>query len=706
MSATDLMPMLDARSIALVGASIKEYSLGWQMTTELLRGGFDGQIHPVNPGYEEVLDLPCVPTIADIPGGPVDLAILGVANHRVERALADAIAAGARSVVTFSSLHEEEPPAPGASPLADRLAAMAADAGIPLCGGNCMGFCNLESGLRATGFPTPDNMRPGPVAFVSHSGSAFAAMAFNDRRIGFNLLVSSGQEIVTTMDEYMTYALELETTRVLALLLETVRDPEGFRAALRLAQERDVPVVALKVGRTEGAKAMVTAHSGALAGEHGAFEALFEAHGVHEVRSLEEMADAMELFASPRRVTRGRGIASVHDSGGERALFVDLAADLGVPFAKISPETCERIQAVLDPGLVAENPLDAWGTGIDADRIFNEAFALLAEDPETAANVFVVDLTEQGEPYDEGYLAVARDTWEATDAPFCVLSNLPSAIAPAEGTWLREQGIPVLEGTESGLRALGHLLADGERREQEAEASEAPESPADDVRERWRRRLQIGGLVGEQEGLALLADYGIPVVPSAVVASVDEAAAEAERLGFPVVLKTATPGIEHKSDVGGVKLGLADADAVREAYADLASRLGPEAVVATMVPPGVEMALGIACDPQFGPLVLVAAGGVLVEVLHDRRLGLPPLDRTAARRLIDGLRSRAILDGVRGVPAADVEALVDVVARLSLLAAELGDLLDALDVNPLIVRERGCIAVDALVVPRAGSPEV
>ena len=224
---------------------------------------------------------------------------------------------------------------------------------------------------------------------------------------------------------------------------------------------------------------MVTAHSGALAGEHGAFEALFDAYGVHEVLSLEEMADAMELFSSPRRVTGGRGLGALCDSGGERALFVDRAHDVGVPFAAISDQTRETIDGILDPGLSAANPIDAWGTGHDADRIFRESLLAMHDDPEVAAVAFVVDLTRQGEPYDEGYLQIARDVFEASTKPFCVLSNLASAVALEEAAYLRDHGIPVLEGTTSGLVALRALLAHADVRARPA---------VDGPRARRRRR--------------------------------------------------------------------------------------------------------------------------------------------------------------------------------------------------------------------------
>jgi len=688
--------MLEARSVAVVGASVKEGSLGRQMMVELQRGGFDGDVYPVNPGYDEVLGERCFRSIAEVPG-PVDLAILGVANQRIEQALRDAIEAGARSAVTFSSLYEEAPPRPGMPGLAERIASIAHEAGIPLCGGNGMGFLNLEANLRATGFATPDHIRSGPVAFISHSGSAFAALAFNDRGIGFNLIVSSGQELVTDVADYMQFALDLASTRVIALLIETVRRPEAFRAALARAFERDVPMVALKVGRTERSKSMVTAHSGALAGEDGAYEALFDAYGVLRVASLDEMADVMELFSSPRRVTTGRGIASIHDSGGERVLFTDLAADLAVPFAAISEATTARIQGALDPGLEAVNPLDAWGTGIDADRIFTECFHALHDDPDTAALAFVVDLTRQGEPHDEGYLRIARDVFSSTTKPFCVLSNLASAVANDEASLLRDAGIPVLEGTASGLSALGRLLA---YRDMRARPPVEPPPPVSaDVRERWAVRLAAGNDLDELEALALLAEYGIPTTKAIGAASAEDAVAAAEQVGWPAALKTAAPGVRHKSDVGGVALGLDDPDAVRAAYLDIAERLGPEVVVAAMAPAGVELAMGVVRDPQFGPLVLVAAGGALVEVLHDRRLAIPPLDEPRARAMVDALRVRPLLDGVRGAPPVDIDALTRAMTRLSVLAFDLGDRFEALDVNPVIVSANGCLAVDALVVP-------
>jgi acyl-CoA synthetase (NDP forming) len=256
-----------------------------------------------------------------------------------------------------------------------------------------------------------------------------------------------------------------------------------------------------------------------------------------------------------------------------------------------------------------------------------------------------------------------------------------------------------LEGTESGLRALGHLLDDAAFRERPPVDAGAEVDQA--VRARWRDRLATGVPVSELDGLALLAEYGLETAAARPASSAQSAVEHATAIGFPVVLKTAAPGITHKSDVDGVRVGLTDADGVRSAYEDIGGRLGPDVTVAAMVPAGIEMALGVITDPTFGPLVLVGAGGVLVEVLHDRALALPPIDATAAHRIIDRLAVRPILDGVRGAEPADVDALADAIARLSVLATDLGDLIAALDVNPVIVGPKGCVAVDALVeLPR------
>ena len=683
--------MLEARSVAVVGASDRPGSVGEQMLRQLLGGGFDGEVYPVNPRYEDLAGRRCLPSIEEIPG-PVDLAMLGVPNAALETTLTQAAKAGARSAVIFASGHED--PVPGRPPLIDRLRAIARDGGMAICGGNCMGFVNVERRLRALAFPEREDLEPGGIALLSHSGSVFSAFLRNERGLRCNVAVSAGQEMVTTMADYVTYALTLPSTRVIALFLETARDPARFVAALEDAATRDIPVVALKVGHARAAKELIQAHSGAVAGDEGAYEAVFETYGVHAVRTLDEMADAVELFAADRRARAG-GLAAILDSGGERAHLIDVAARERVPFAAISSETTERLEASLDPGLPPVNPLDAWGTGRDHERIFAECIRALAADPAAGAFAFAVDLA--GEDTDPSYTGIALDVLPGLGMPVAVLSNLTTAIAPAAAHSLRDADVPVLEGTATGLAAFRHLFEHRDHRT--LPPLRRPDPVPDDVRERWHARLSDTAPWTEPQAMALLADYGIPVVEEEAAATAEEAVAAAERIGYPVAVKTVEAA--HKSDVDGVRLGLRTAGEVRGAYDDLSARLGPSVVVAAMAPPGIELAMGIVRDLQFGPVVLIAAGGVLLEVAPDRRLALPPLDEPRAARLIDGLAIRPALDGVRGVPPPDVGAVINALVRLSALADDLGDAFDAIDVNPLIVGPGGCLVADALVVSRA-----
>ncbi|MDQ3619117.1 MAG: acetate--CoA ligase family protein [Actinomycetota bacterium] len=686
--------MLEARSVAVVGASARPDSFGQQLIHELERGGYEGDIFPVNPRYAEVGGMKCFPSLDDVPAG-VALAILGVPNPKLEEQLALAGSLGIPAAVIFASCFEETPP--GEIPLSQRLTAIASDAGMSVCGGNCMGFLNLERGLRACGYAMPGDMEPGHITFISHSGSAFAAFAYNDRRLRFNLLVSSGQEFVTTAADYLSYALRLESTRVVGMFLESVRDPAPFRAALADAAERDIPVVVLKVGRDPTARALVAAHSGALAGDDAAYEALFEAYGVMRVSSLGEMADVMELCAPGRRAATG-GLASIHDSGGERAHFVDAGAEVGVRFAGISDETKLRLEAVLEEGLPAVNPLDAWGTGNDYESIYSECIDALMTDSDTAATTLCVDLTTEMYP-EGGYVRVAKEAWATSTKPFALLSNLPSAIEPRDALSIRDAGIPILEGTHSGLHAFRHLF---EYRDRLAPPG-STEAVSDEGRAtRWGDRLRASGSLDEVETLALLGDYGIPVVESVVVSDAGSALTAASRIGGAVVLKTAAEGIGHKSDVGGVSLGLLGEAAVTRAYEDISRRLGERVIVSAMATRGMDMALGIVHDDQFGPLVMVAAGGILIELLGDRRFALPPISEERALKMVDSLWSRPLLEGLRGAPRGNVGALVRAVIALSQLAVELGDYIDALDVNPIIVGPQGAVAVDALLVPRTG----
>jgi acyl-CoA synthetase (NDP forming) len=697
-----LLAMLEARSVALVGASPRAGTFGQRMADEVTKSASRPRVYPVNPKYAELAGRRCYPSLAELPEA-VDLALLAVPDSALEQQLSLAAARGVRAAVIFGNAHET---AAGFGPdLRERLAVIATAAGMALCGAGCMGFVNVSRGLRAIGYTEPNPVPDGPVALVTHSGSVFSALLRARRRLGFTLAVSSGQELVTSAPAYLEYALSLPETRVLALVLEAIRDGAALRRMLARAADRDLPVVLLTTGQSAAGKAMVAAHSGALAAADGGWEALARAYGVHRVEDLAELADTVELFAAGRRArvgasqaSPGIGIATVHDSGLERAHVADLADELGVPFAGIGPATRSRLSQLLDPGMEPGNPLDVWGTGADTRELFGGSLSALADDPSVAAVALAVDLVHELDG-DHSYPLALLDVAARTDKPVAVLSNLSSAIDPELARQLRRQGVPVLEGTRSGLVALRHLMDHARWSQRERQARGPAAGDLDAARRSRGAALLTAGTAAGRPLLDLLAEYGIGVARAMPVTDPATALAAAESIGYPVVLKTDEPSIAHKSDRGGVLLDIPDAQQLTAGYADLATRLGPRALVCQSVPAGVELALGVVRDPELGPLVVVGAGGVLVELLADRAVALPPVPAMMAREMVDGLRVRALLAGARGAPAADMDAVIGAITGLSVLALELGDTLEALDVNPLICGPAGAIAVDALAIP-------
>jgi acetate---CoA ligase (ADP-forming) len=706
-----LLAMLEARSVALVGASSRTGSLGERMVAEVSRSPAAPRIHLVNPRYQRIDGRPCHPSLADLPD-TVDLVMLGVPDSALAEQLALAARRGDRSAVIFGGAYEIPEVAPGTAGLRARLAGTAQAAGMAVCGAGCMGFVNVAYGLRAVGYVEPDPLPAGPVALITHSGSVFSALLRTRRGLGFTLAVSSGQELVTPAAAYARYALSLPQTRVLSLVLEAIREPRLLREVLTAACAADIPVVLLAAGSSETGRAMVSAHSGALAGQDGSWQALADAYGVHRVGDFAEMADTLELFAIGRRAGRVRradgvgrpdgvsraGIATVHDSGLERAHTADLAAELAVPFAAISDATRERLAGVLDPGLEAANPLDMWGSSRDAQQQLTESLAALADDPAVAAVALAVDLVTEFDG-DRTYPAAVSAAARRTAKPLVVLANIAAAVDPAAATGLRRAGIPVLEGARSGLLALRHLL-DHAARAARADEPHPAVPPVDAARrDHWARVLAQGDPDGAAL-LGLLHAYGIRVARARPARTAGGALAAAGQIGYPVVLKTGAPGIAHKSDAGGVVLGIRDPAGLTAAYQDLAGRLGPRVLVCETAGPGTELALGITRDPELGPLVVVGAGGLLVEFLADRVVALPPTDHTQALRMLDRLRVAGLLAGVRGQPPADTGAVAEAVVAVSMIARELGDHLEALDINPLICGPAGAIAVDALAVRR------
>ena len=696
MSNHHLSSLLAPDSIALVGASERLNTPGNDMLHELRVSRYKGRVYPVNPKYDELEGLECYPSLSNLPEAP-DLAVLAVSNAALEVRLAEAIDIGSKGSVIFGSaqLPEDTPE----DNLRHRIERRAREAGLPMVGPNCMGFYNVEAWTRAFPFHLPRPLEEGGVTFIAQSGSVLTSLLWNERKLAFNLAVSPGSELVTTVADYMDYALEQPSTRVIAVFLEAVRDPAGFVAALEKAQERNVPVVIIKVGRTPEAAALAMSHSGAIAGDDAAYEALFSRYGVIRVNSVSEMAATALLLSQPRRAGPG-GVAAILDSGGEREILLDLAADIDVPFAQINEHTVAVLEENLDHGLEAINPLDAWGTGKDYENVYENCWQALLEDPDTAMGLFIADLTS-GFYLHESFAHICRRVAVRVKKPVAIMTNHVGSENQDLALRMTRAGVPVLDGTQPGLIAVKHLL---EYRDFQARPQFAPPQGVDAASSgRWRARLAHSDEpLDEFEGLSMLADYGVPVPEMQVVENLEDALVAADAIGYPVALKTAMPGIAHKTDVGGVRLNLADGAAVEVAYGHLRERLGARVLLSKMATGEVEMAFGVLSDRQLGPLVMVAGGGVFIEILKDRQVALAPMDLGSARRRIDALKMRRMLDGFRGSPACDIDGLATALTRLSVLAQDLGDLIEELDVNPVKVGASGCVAVDALVVPRKG----
>jgi acetate---CoA ligase (ADP-forming) len=690
-----LKPLLEPRSIAIVGASQRLGSFGRTTLAQTIAGGFSGPIYPVNPNQQEILGLKCYPSLADLPEPP-DLVILAVANAQLEQQLRLAVKSGCRAATIFASAYLEGDSTPL---LTERLRQICREAAMPLCGSNCMGFYHPAKSVNA-GWYEAGELEAGSIGLISHSGSLFLSLAANDRRMAYSLFVSPGQELVVTAADFMHYMLEDETTRVIALFLETVRDPAGFSAALEKAIARDIPVVALKVGKTAEAARLAISHSGAITGNDAAYEALFEKYGIMRARTVDELMATATLMSGKKRVKAG-GVAAVLDSGGARGLFLDLAAEVGVPMAKINAQTEQKLRDRLEYGLDPVNPVDAWGTGQDAQGIFRDCLQAVVDDPDAAIGVLITDVSNDADPLSEDFAQIAVDVDAKSEKPVVIGHHWTQLRGRELVTRLRKKGIPSIDGTENLFLAFRHAFAYRDFRALPAFAAPAP--PAADMVGRWRKRLAQPRVLDEAESLALLADFGIANPGIAIANSRAEVQKAALSLGFPVALKTAAPGIHHKSDVAGVHLGLATDEDIGRAYDDLAGRLGPRVLVARMAGAGVELALGLVQDAQFGALIVVSAGGTLIELVADRRVAMPPLDRPRAARLVDRLRLRPLLGGHRGRPPADLNKLADCIAGFSTLAATLGDQIAELDVNPLIAGPDGVVAVDALMVPRAAA---
>ena len=687
-----LDPLLRPQSVAVVGASVREDSLGAWSLSNLERGGFAGKIYPVNPGHEELQGHRCYKQLADLPETP-GLVIFAVGDQHIEQAFDAAIALSVPAAVMMSVLYLDDDKELA---LKERLQRKIRDSDMLVCGANGMGFYNFRDHVWATGFDSCLHPDRGNVALISHSGSGMCGIVDCEERLRFNLAVSTGNELGVTMDQYLDFALELPETKVVGLFIETAHDPQRFRMALDKARAKKIPVVAIKVGRTEKSAELTVSHSGAMAGKDSTYDALFEYYGVHRVRDMDEMATALILFAELNPIDDG-GLVTLHDSGGERQLMVDLADELGVPLTELAAETVALLEEVLDPELPAINPLDGWSRGGEtATKKMSDCMSIMMQDPGVAIGGIIHDRAPDGLVY-PSYIRRMQDAHEASGKPVALVASRQGTGSDPLVVDSTHKGLPVIDGVVPFLQGVRGLMT---YRDFLHRPAMTPEAVPEAALHKWRDRLKEESSLDEADSLSLLRDFDIKANTALILETEDELLRVADSLTYPLVLKTAMPALLHKSEHRGVYLNLVDTRQVIDAYTDVRERLGPRVLLAPMVDGGVEMILGARRDPQFGPVVMFGFGGVLAETLGDVVFALPPFDAEYARRRLSELKLQSMLRGVGGRPAANIGAFCAVAARFSVMVDALRNELQEVDVNPVIAGTNRSIAVDALVVSR------
>jgi acyl-CoA synthetase (NDP forming) len=691
-----LGPLFAPASVAVLGASNREGRPGYQVLAALKRMDPDKAIHPITPRYEEILGLQC---FADMRSAPeVDLTIIASAPDRIEDDVRSAIEAGTRGLMIFGA------------PMADatratwltRIADMTREAQVPLLGPDTLGFVNFARRSAAT-WAFPVGERAGGVAVISQSGTVYWEANTNDPRLQFSFTGHSGLEATLSMADLVDYSLSLESTRVVGLYVETVRDPDRFEVVLAEALGRGVPVVAMYAGRTERSRAQMLTHAGRLAGSRSSLEGLFRRYGVARVSSSDEWWTTLALLGNERPIGPG-GLAAIMDSGGGLAQFVDFADEFGVPLADIGEATKQELNGLLGHE-GGEGVIDFWTGNSDRHSRTEELLTTLAKDPATAA---VMAFTTYAETSSAGFATNVADACLAaarqTTKPILPTTYTSRQLHPALMMTLTTAGLPVLDGMRDALLAIRHAFNFRSFSDMVAGGSTSHTEVLDArTLGRWTQRMAETTTLMEAEALSLLAEFGVPCVTT--VQAGDEAAAIAAALqvGYPVVLKT-DEQITHKAALGGVRLHLADEESVRIAYREMSKTLGRRVVIAPMLS-GVEVAVGIV-GGQFGPTLMIAAGGTMIELLDDRCYLLAPVSPEEVALALADLKIGRLLEKRHGAQAAGLRAFCEAASRISVLANRLAGSMSELDVNPFFVDETGCVAVDALVATKLGVVDV
>ena len=707
------------RSIALVGASDNS---GWArfIVASCATAGFGGPLTAVHPRATSAFGLPVVPSLRDLPE-PADLAFILAPLEAVEGVLDDMGAAGIPNAVVLASGYREVGETGRA--LEDALLHRAIANGVTVLGPNCLGFVNAHSRSAPYALALPPPLIAGPVGVALQSGAlASVVLAFaKAHAIGLSVLTSMGNEAMMKTADVLDYLVEDEATRVICLFLEEIGDPARFARVAEKADRAGKPIVALKVGSSPAGQQAALAHTGSVAGDDAVVDAVLRQLNVIRVTSLEELLTTGAALGY-NRWPHGRRMGVLTLSGGSCDIIADAASAQGVAIPDFTAETEAAIGALLPPFASARNPLDVTGFGTLANlsgkkgplTAVDHALDIAVQDPNLDFVLFSgVTLPEARPPDEDAARALeTRVDWLAErmgSAPIPVIPVATTCVNVSDygRELLRKYGISILGGLDLGMRALGHALRWLENR---GRVRVAPDRSA--VLAPASSRPWPAGLWSEVEARRLLADARVPVVPGGLAGSADEAAEIAGKVGLPVALKVCSAQITHKSDIGGVVLGLGSEAEVRAGYEKVraAGMAVPEAsidgvLVTPMRTGGAELLAGVTVDPAFGPVLAVGLGGIWVEVLNDTSLRLLPVDASEVRRMLGELRGLPLLQGARGSAPADLDAIAEAIARLGEVALTLNGALHgalrALEVNPLWVNGDQVEALDVLVITEA-----
>jgi acetyltransferase len=703
-----LTPLFEPRSVAIVGASETPGKVGTVLLSNMLSAGYRGPLFAVNPKYSAVGGVPCYPSVGKIPAD-VDLAVVATPARTVPEVIEECGKAGVRSAVVITAGFSEVGAA-GAK-LERALLENARRGGVRLVGPNCLGIARPALGLNAT-FARGAAL-PGSLGLVSQSGAVCAAMLdwATPNKVGFSSIVSLGGSSDIDFGEIIDYLANDQATEHILLYIEGIRDARRFLSSLRAAA-RAKPVIVMKVGRHPAGSRAAVSHTGAIVGSDDVFDAAVERAGVVRVASVGQLVAAAQALTSHVR-PKGERLAVITNGGGPGVMAADRLADLGLSLAELAPATVEALHAALPANWSHGNPIDLIGDA-DSARYKAAVSACLADG---GIDGILVILTPQAMTEAEATARAVVEAAAGASKPLIACWMGEASAGPAR-KFLHDASIPVFRTPDPAVEMFAHLAAYYRNQRTLLQApGPVAHLAAPDIQ---GARLVIDSALAEQrkllsetESKALLAAFHIPIAQTVLAHSARDALLMAQEMGFPVAMKIDSPDIAHKSDVGGVRLNLVDAESVRSGYREMldeVARKRPDArlngvTVEPMIvrPHGRELVVGVIRDSVFGPAITVGMGGRAVEVLRDRAVALPPLNAFLVKAMIGRTRVSRLLGEFRRMPAADMQALESVLLRVSEMVCELPQI-EEFEINPLIADETGAVAVDARAVVRDPQP--